>query len=57
MYEDNDFMYEDETIQYNSSHYEQQPLKKGHVMVEIITILKSLINIADIISEHINGQK
>lgn len=57
MYEDNNFMYEDETIQYDSSQYEQQPLKKGRVIIEVITILKSLINIADIVSNHINEPK
>ena len=57
MYEHNEFGYEDETIHCNSSHHEQRLPKKGHVMIEVITILKSLINIADIVNDHMNKQK
>ena len=57
MYEDNDFDYEDETIHYGSSHHEQKSPKRRHALIEIITILKSLISIADIIGEHMNKQK
>ena len=57
MYEDNAFDYEDETIHYGSSHHEQKSPQRRHVLIEIITILKSLISIADIIGEHMNKQK
>ena len=58
MYDENNFQYEDDTIHYGSSHHEEHTERtRGTVMVEIIKILKSLINIFDIVSEHINTEK
>ena len=60
MYEDFDFYEQHENIHndtYQHKKKKQCYAEDNHVMDEIISILKSLITIFDIVSEHIKDKK
>ena len=60
MDEDFNFNYGDETVHHNSYWHKTENTSKrnrNHMMDEIISILRALVNIFDIISDNINNQK
>ena len=60
IHEDFEYYSEDETIHDDTFRQEKKNGKNtedSHVMDEVISILKSLINIFDVISSHMKEQK
>lgn len=54
------FDFEDETIHhdtYRQKHNDSKEKSNAHILDEIIVILKSLINIFDVISKNIDNNK